>query len=118
MLSATKDADVFRQLKAILKKNRKARSSRHRFRGSLWVAVMPGRSVPNLDTFERVVACDLSTSGIALLAEHFMRGEKIAIRFGPPLGRVVLAARVVYQSRLADSGPRSVKVGCEFLRRI
>ena len=112
------DANTFRLLAAVAKHDRRIAAVHKTVRRELWVAPMPGRSLPDLDAFERVVACDVSSTGMAFLSAHFIRSEIIALRFGPPLGRLVLAAKVIYQSRVTDSGPESIKVGCEFLRRI
>jgi len=117
-MSGPNDAYVFQQLAAVLKHDRRTASPRQTVRHDLWIAAMPGRTIPSLDVFERVITCDISTTGVAFLAPNFVRSEIIAIRFRPPLGRVVVAAKVIYQSRVADSGPECIKVGCEFLRRL
>ena len=117
-MSGAGDASLFQHLAAAVREERRTAAAREVVRRELWVAPMPGRTIPSLDVFERVITSDISTTGVAFLAPNFMRSEIIAIRFRPPLSRVVVAAKVIYQSRVADSGPECIKVGCEFLRRL
>ena len=108
---------VTQQLAALLEPD-SARMDQHEPRRDVWFAPMPGGVMPQLDAFERVTGCDLSTSGIALLMPGFVRSERLVVSFGPPMANVTLVAKVIWQARVAEGGPESARIGCHFVRRL